>query len=90
MDTEYDLDQPTIYQIKVKGRLDESWSLWFDGLDISPESSEAGPTVTIISGPIPDQAALHGILIRIRDLGLPLLAVNMIEPDEIDQMQDKT
>jgi hypothetical protein len=62
----------TFYEIKVKGQLDSSWSDWFDGLAVSPY--EDG--YTILSGPVPDQAALHGILARIRDLGLPLLSLN--------------
>ena len=64
------------YQIRVKGHLGMEWSAWFDGLAITNvEQGEA-----ILSGIIVDQAALFGVLLKIRDLGLPLLAVNQIEP----------
>ena len=59
-----------IYQIRIKGHLDESWLRWFEGLDISP-LPEGG---TVISGEM-DQSALHGVLNRIRDLGLALISV---------------
>ena len=65
------------YQIRVKGHLGEQWRDWFDGLTITNvEQGEA-----LLSGSLPDQAALHGVLTKIRDLGLPLLAVNQVEPD---------
>jgi ABC-type multidrug transport system ATPase subunit len=66
-----------IYQIVLKGYLSDDWSEWFDGLTISHTTNE----VTTLSGPLPDQAALHGALIKVRDLGLPLLAVDRVEPD---------
>jgi hypothetical protein len=66
-----------IYQIRVKGHLDDHWSDWFDGLTLTHQ--EDGTTV--LSGPVADQAALHGILAKIRDLGLPLLAVNRVGLD---------
>ena len=69
---------PTRYEIRVEGVLDIGWSAWFDGLDVSGDAS--GGTTTI-AGPVRDQAALHGLLSRIRDLGLPLLAVRRIGPD---------
>lgn len=63
------------YQIRVKGHLGQEWSAWFDGLTISNvERGEA-----ILAGFIVDQAALFGVLLKIRDLGLPLLAVNRVE-----------
>ena len=58
---------PSRYRIKVKGLLDQKWSDWFEGMTITHEEN-----VTILEGPIPDQAALHGILTRIRDLNLTL------------------
>ena len=70
-------DEPAIYAIKVKGRLDDHWSEWFEGLAVAYD--EGGNTV--LAGLVPDQAALHGLLIRIRDLGLPLLVVERIEED---------
>jgi hypothetical protein len=65
-----------VYQIIVKGHLDSEWSDWFDGLTITLVDNGE----TILSGPVVDQTALHGVLIKIRDLGLPLLALNRIEP----------
>jgi len=63
------------YQIRVNGVLDSSWSAWFDGLQIT--SDDRGQTT--IAGPIADQAALHGLLAKIRDLGLELLEVRRID-----------
>ena len=60
-----------VYQIRVKGHLDPQWADWFDGLTLTHRADGT----TLLSGPVADQAALHGILIKIRDLGLPLLAV---------------
>ncbi|MEO7908965.1 MAG: hypothetical protein ABIV47_04890 [Roseiflexaceae bacterium] len=68
----------TYYQITIKGHLDDHWSDWFDDLTISNEANGEAA----LYGPLPDQAALHGVLIKIRDLGLPLLAVTTIEKDE--------
>ena len=72
------LDQPTIYQIKVQGRLDNSWSVWFDDMAITVERNGDGPTITTLTGPVSDQTALHGLLARVRDLGLPLLLVQHV------------
>jgi hypothetical protein len=63
------------YRIKLKGRLDPKWSDWFEQMKISTEGGE-----TILTGPVADQAALHGLLIRIRDLNLTLLSVERLEP----------
>jgi hypothetical protein len=65
------------YEIRLKGHLDAHWTSWFEGLEVS---QEPGGT-TVISGPIADQAALHGVLQRIRDLGLPLVSLARVEPD---------
>jgi len=67
--------RPDVYRIVLKGQLDPDWSDWFDGLTITPAASGE----TILSGPIADQAALHGLLIKIRDLGLPLLSLTRLE-----------
>ena len=64
-----------VYQIVVKGHLDSEWSEWFDGLTITMVDNGE----TILSGPLVDQTALHGVLIKIRDLGLPLLSLTRIE-----------
>ena len=65
------------YQIRVNGVLDGRWAAWFDGLHLAGD--ERGQTV--IAGPVADQAALHGLLAKIRDLGLELLEVRRIDPD---------
>ncbi|MCP4544201.1 MAG: hypothetical protein GY832_44380 [Chloroflexi bacterium] len=66
-----------IYQIRVKGHLDSHWSEWFDGLAIAHQDDGT----TVLTGPIADQPALHGLLVKIRNLGLPLISVNRVEPD---------
>jgi len=71
--------QPIYYQIRIKGHLDKSWTDWFDGLSLTVESFVNEPVNTVMTGPIADQAALFGILNRIRDLGLPLLSLNIVE-----------
>jgi hypothetical protein len=65
----------TEYRIKLKGHLDHKWSNWFEQMVISTEGDQ-----TILTGPVADQAALHGLLLRIRDLNLTLLSVERIEP----------
>ena len=64
------------YEIRLTGHLDAHWTAWFDGLTISRESDGT----TVISGSIVDQAALHGLLQRVRDLGLPLVSVHRVGP----------
>ena len=68
------------YEIRLKGHLDTRWAAWFDGLALSHDSDGT----TIIHGPVADQAALHGLLQKVRDLGLPLLSVNYVEPGHPD------
>jgi hypothetical protein len=65
------------YEIRVRGALDSGWSAWFDGLRVT--SDQHGQTTT--AGPVVDQAALHGLLAKIRDLGLELLEVRRTDPD---------
>lgn len=72
------MKQTTIYQIKVKGKLNESWSEWFNGMTIAYKTNEDGVPVTILTGPVADQTALHGLLNKIRDLGLKLVSVEQI------------
>jgi hypothetical protein len=69
--------EPAHYELRVQGVLDPRWSAWFEGLRVT--SDEHGQTT--IAGPVTDQAALHGLLAKIRDLGLPLLSVHRIDPD---------
>jgi hypothetical protein len=66
-----------IYEIRVQGRLDQRWSEWFEGLTISYDADEN----TVLRGPLVDEAALHGVLIKVRDLALPLLAVSREKTD---------
>ena len=71
---------PGRYEIRLRGRLDSRWAAWFDGLSLSNESDGT----TIIGGPVADQAALHGLLQKVRDLGLPLVSVTQLEPGQPD------
>jgi hypothetical protein len=68
------------YEIRVKGHLDESWSEWFDGLTITYLDSGE----TVLRGEIVDQAALHGMLSKVRDLNMPLIAVSSVGPERQD------
>ena len=77
MKTTHKSNGPVHYRIKLKGCLDDTWSEWFEKMAISSEDEE-----TILTGQVTDQAALHGLLIRIRDLNLTLLSVERIEPDQ--------
>ena len=71
-------DKPAVYRIRVKGNLDEKWSDWFDDLIITRRAREE----TSLTGLVSDQAALHGLLDKIRDLGLPLLLVKREESED--------
>jgi hypothetical protein len=68
----------TVYQIRVKGRLDKRWSDWFNGFDLTYPADDE----TLLAGQVPDQAALHGLLAKIRDLGLALLSIDRVERRE--------
>jgi hypothetical protein len=73
-----DRDRVLWYEIRIRGHLDGRWSDWFDGLAIThPVSGE-----TVLTGPVRDQPALHGLLAKIRDLGLTLLSINVVEQRE--------
>jgi hypothetical protein len=63
---------PTGYAIRVRGALDPAWSSWFEGMDVHSDR----PGESVITGPVTDQAALHGLLEKIRDLGLPIISVH--------------
>jgi hypothetical protein len=75
-----DPSEPMVYQIRVTGHLGREWTDWFDGLTITLQDNGE----TLLSGPVVDQAALHGVLRKVRDLGLPLLAVTLMKPGEVD------
>ena len=72
--------QPIVYQIRIKGHLGHQWTDWFEGLTITLEENGE----TLLTGPVVDQAALHGLLKKVRDLGMPLLSVNRAEPGQAD------
>ncbi len=74
--SETDFNQPLVYQIRLKGHLSSQWTAWFDGLTITLE--EDGNT--LLTGLVMDQAALHGLLKKVRDLGLPLVSVCPVKP----------
>lgn len=76
--TKKEFDQPDLYQIVLQGHLSSQWSDWFDSFTITLD--EYGQT--ILMGPVDDQAALHGLLKKIRDLGIPLISVNRLDPGE--------
>jgi hypothetical protein len=67
-------DEQVVYQIRVRGVLDAGWSDWFDGLTVCPQADGT----TLLIGPVRDQSALHGLLAKIRDLGLPLLSMKRV------------
>jgi len=68
------------YEIRLKGHLDSRWAAWFDGLTLT----NCSDGTTTIHGPVVDQSALHGLLQKVRDVGLPLISVTPIEPDQPD------
>ena len=68
---------PEHYEIRVEGVLGERWTAWFEGLQVSSEGTD-----TVMSGPLTDQAALHGVLIKISDLGMRLISVRRVDPGD--------
>ena len=69
------MESPACYEIRVEGALDSHWTAWFEGLHVKSEGSH-----TVISGPLPDQQALHGALAKVRDLGMCLISVRRLDP----------
>jgi hypothetical protein len=78
-------DQPMVYQIRIKGHLGREWAAWFEGLTITLEANGD----TLLTGQVIDQAALHGLLKKVRDLGMPLVSVRPVEPGQVDQSDVK-
>ena len=69
-------DQPVVYQIRIEGHLGPQWTEWFGGMTITPEDDGD----TLLTGPVEDQAALHGLLRKVRDLGIPLISATRLKP----------
>jgi hypothetical protein len=80
-----DHDKPQLYEIRLKGHLDDRWAEWFEGLAITLE--ENGDT--LLTGPVIDQAALHGLLKKVRNLGMPLVSVSPLEHGQANQSDIK-
>jgi hypothetical protein len=78
-------NQHQCYEIRLKGHLDDRWADWFEGLTITLEDNGD----TLLTGPVVDQAALHGLLKKVRDLGLPLVSVSPVEHGQTDQSDVK-
>ena len=76
--SESDPGQPPVYQIRIKGHLGREWADWFEGLTLTALDNGE----TLLTGPVVDQAALHGVLRKVRDVGLPLLSVVRVTPDQ--------
>lgn len=74
MNVQHPMDQPAMYQITVQGKLDEAWAGYFDTLEILPQPGNQ----TVLTGPLPDQAALQGTLQKLYSLGLPLVSVEKL------------
>jgi hypothetical protein len=77
-----DSGQPVVYRIRITGHLGREWTDWFEGLAITLEDNGD----TLLTGPVVDQAALHGVLKKVRDLGMPLVSVNRVRPGQADAM----
>ena len=80
-----DSNRPTIYQIKIKSHLSSDWTDWFEGLTITPE--EDGDT--LLTGPVIDQAALYGLIKKVRDLGMTLISLNPVPPNDARPEKDE-
>jgi len=78
-------DESRLYEIRLKGHLDKRWADWFEGLTITLEDN--GNTLLIC--PVIDQAALHGLLKKVRDLGMPLVSVNFVNPGQAETQEVK-
>ncbi len=81
-----DHHEPGVYEIRIKGHLDDKWTDWFEGLTITLEDDGD----TLLTGPVVDQAALHGLLKKVRDLGMPLVSVSPVEHGPADTSNVKS
>lgn len=79
-------NQPEQYEIRIRGHLDHRWADWFEGLTITHKANGE----TLLTGPVTDQPALHGLLKKVRDLGLPLISVNQIKQKKSELPDDAT
>ena len=85
LSSEIDAGESTVYQIRIKGHLGRQWTDWFGGLSITLEDNGD----TLLTGPVVDQAALHGLLKKVRDLGMTLLSVNRVKPGPAERPESK-
>ncbi len=76
--------QPMVYQIRIEGQLGRQWTVWFEGLTITALDNGE----TLLTGPVVDQAALHGLLRKVRDLGVPLLSVSRVTPGQAPDVNE--
>jgi hypothetical protein len=77
--------QPMVYQIRLKGHLDSQWTDWFEGLTITLEKDGN----TLLTGPLVDQSALHGLLKKVRNLGMPLISISQVQFNETHSYRSK-
>ena len=84
--SESDAGQPMVYQIRIKGHLGRQWADWFEGLAITLEDNGE----TLLTGAVIDQAALHGLLRKVRDVAMPLISVVCVTPDQADPFNVKS
>ena len=78
--SESEMAQPLVYQIRIKGHLGHEWADWFEGLTLTALDNGE----TLLTGPVVDQAALHGVLKKVRDVAMPLLSVVRVTPDQAE------
>ena len=82
-DAQGDPDSPMVYQIRIKGQWGQQWAAWFGGLTVTLTAHNE----TLLTGPVADQAALYGLLKKVRDLGAPLLSLNCLNPSPTDETE---